>query len=232
MHMPIRAAHWHPMVVLAVATLSIGLVGCSHVHTVKVDAIRAPEHAPRRTFHVVAADSAAPTDAGTFAAARAMVDRALEMNGLFPASRPEWADVIVELRLEMSPMRLIAEPDTRFADDGATMIFYPDGSGGSLTETSGYYVPAASLKRLVPVWEKRLSLLACENLPTPRNPQHPGAELWRVDVSVQDGSSSFDGLLPVLVAAVLDSVDRDIGPGTMRRIAEDSASALVVSQLD
>lgn len=209
--------------------LLAGATGCSSVYTVKVDAIRTPEVAPRRTYHLVATEGASDTDPLMIEAKR-LVDRALEMNGLFAASRPEWADMVIELDLGIGQRRLISVPDTSARDSGAVAIFVPNREGGSITESTGTYLPTAALTRVIAVWEKRLSLLACENSPTPRNPVHSGAELWRVDVAIQDPTPSIEGLLPILTAALLDSIDRDTGTRTFKRISESSSEVFLVSQ--
>ncbi len=214
----------------AVLILGLGLGGCSHVYTVKVDAIRTPEVAPRRSYHLVSADPARATTDAAFIEAAAMVDRAMESNGLFAASRPEWADMIVELDFGVSQRRFVSVPDTTARDSGAVAIYVPDKAGGSLAESSGAYIPTAALTRIVTVWEKHLSLVARESVLGSGRATHSGVELWRVDVSIQDRTPEIDGLLPILAAALVDSIDCDSDPGTLRRISEKASETMLLSQ--
>ncbi|MBE2214493.1 MAG: hypothetical protein IAE82_11535 [Opitutaceae bacterium] len=209
------------------ACLGLLIGGCAQVYTVKVDAIRTPELAPRRSYHLVPADPTRGTSDPSFAEARTMVDRALEMHGLMAASRPEWADMIIEIDYGIGQRRLVSAPDPSAHDAGAATVFLPDRTGDTVGSTTGTQVPGTAFTRVIAVWEKHLSLVACENSPTSSAPNHAGAELWRVDVSVQDSTPSIDGLIPVFAAALVDSVDGQSSVQTIKRISSSAAASLV-----
>lgn len=204
--------------VLLPTLLLVVLSGCSHVYPVKVDAMRTDEVAPRRTYHIVAADPGAAASEPTFAEARIMVARVLDDHGFLPASRPEWADMIVELDLQISRKRFISVTDPTARDHAATAVFLPDRGADTAAGTSGIQAPPSTLKRVVAMWEKQLSLVARDNVaPVPSNTGR-GAELWRVAVSLQDDSPTLEGLVPVLTSALVDSIDRET-PTTMKYIS-------------
>ncbi len=156
--------------VMALGMILVGMTGCSSTYTVKVDAIRTPEAAPRRTYQIVPADAGRSWSDPTFQEAARLVDRALEMNGLFAASRPEWADMIIELDVGIGQRRLVSVPDNEARDSGAVAIYVPDRQGGTLGESTGTYIPTAALTRVISVWECEL-----------RTPDHLAA---RLDVSL------------------------------------------------
>lgn len=194
------------------------LAGCGQVYAVKVDALRTAERAPRRTYHLVAAESGLALQVPRQAEVMEAVGRALDESGLFAASRAEWADMVVEVDLGIGPRRMIAVPDRQAADAAATAIYLPDRGGATVADSSGVQAPANQVKRVVFVWEKRLSVVACENLSTSSRVVRTGAELWRVDLSIQDGTPGFEGMVPVMAAALADSVDRSLPPSTVRYI--------------
>lgn len=210
------------------ATLGFGLLamllgGCTQVYTVKVDSIRTPEVAPRRSYHLVPADPALAAADPCFDETRVMVDRALEAHGLMAASCPEWADMVIELDYGMGQRRLISAVDPSARDAGAATVFLPDHAGDSIETTTGTQVPSTAFTRVIAVWEKHLSLVACENSPTSSAPNHAGPELWRIDVSVQDPTPSLEALLPVLATALVDSIDGQSSTPTFKRIPGTAA---------
>lgn len=207
--------------------LGFAAAGCAQVYTVKVDAIRTPEVAPRRSYHLVAADPERAAADPAIAEAMVLAGRALDASGLFAASRPEWADMIVTLDLGISHRRLVAVPDPKADDGGATSVYLPDRGSGTVGESTGSNVSPQQIKRIIAVWEKRLSVVARENKPDPSATPLGGAELWRVDVSVQDTASDLTPLLPVLAAALKDSVDRDTAPSTRKHLTAAGALTLV-----
>jgi len=226
------ATRLNRLISLALLCGGLTFAGCSQVYTVKVDAMRTPEVAPRRTYHLVAADPGRNSTDPMFAEAAAMVDRALEARGYFAASHPEWADMIIKLDYGIGQRRLISAPDPSARDAGVSTIFLPDRSGDTVASTPGTQVPGTAFTRVIAVWEKHLSLVACENSPIARHPDQAGAELWRVDVSVQDRTPSVRELLPVLATALIDSIDRETNPQTIKRISQSEAAAYVVSSVD
>lgn len=217
---------------LALLCLGLTLAGCSQVYSVKVEAMRTPEVAPRRTYHLVAADPTRAATDPTFAETAAMVDRALEAHGLFAASRPEWADMVVKLDYGIGQRRLVSAPDPSAQDVGLATIFLPDRAGDTVGSTAGSQIPSTAFTRVIAVWEKHLSLVACESALTDRDTDPAGPELWRVDVSVQDPTPSIHDLLPVLAAALVDSIDSETSRQTIKRISQSAAASYVVSSVD
>ena len=137
-----RHAHWIAAS-LALAALLSG--GCTQVYKVKVDAMRTPEVAPRRSYHLVAADHGLGSVDPVNAQARESVARALDESGLFAASRPEWADMIIVYDISVSPIRFVAQPDPTLRDAAATTVFRPDEGGGAVADCTGAQLPATAL---------------------------------------------------------------------------------------
>jgi len=195
----------HALRALALCAVAGWLSGCATTYDVKVTALRSPEAAPCRTYRLVSAVEGRETYDPQYPSVAAVVEQALAAHGLFAASRPEWADIVVKVDFGVGPCRLkkTAEP----GDGGASMIYYPDKSSGPISESTGTIVPASALKRVNVVWEKRLLVFARENTMGGNTGCDSGAELWRVEVAIEDSTQSFDELLPVLAGAMVDHID-------------------------
>jgi len=216
---------------LVLAVAASLFAGCGQVYDVRVDAMRTPEVAPRQTFLLVAADPARDAADPTFAQAIQLVERALETHGLVAASRAEWADMVIALDFGIGQRRLVTAPEASGRDAGIASVYLPDRSGDAVDATPGIQVPGTAFTRVVAVWEKHLSLVARENRSTSRLATASGAELWRVDVSVQDETPTLEELIPVLAAALIDSIDREDGRSATKRISAGAAHAVLVSGL-
>lgn len=203
--------------------------GCSHVYTVKVDALRTPEVAPRHSYLLVAADPESQPATAVFQQAQQAVALVLDQHGLIPASRPEWADMVIELDLTVGHKRFVAVPDPTARDATATAVYLPNRGAGTVDEGSGVLAPPSAQKRVLAVWEKRLSLVAFENLSGRTTAVGAGAQLWRVDVTLQDPTPSLDGVIPVLASALLDSIDRS-SDTTIKRIPPDAIEIHLTAQ--
>ena len=216
--------------ILAGLTMAWLGTGCSHVYTVKVDALRTPEIAPRHSYLLVAADPESQAADPLFLQAQQAVAQVLDQHGLIPASRPEWADMVIELDLAVGHKRFVAVPDPAARDAAASAVYLPDRGAASVGEGTGVVAPPSAQKRVLAVWEKRLSLVACENLAGRTTAIGSGAQLWRVDVTLQDPSPSLDGVIPVLATALLDSIDRGTST-TIKRIPPEATEIPVTAQV-
>lgn len=214
--------------------LCLGLVGlcpgCAHVYTVKVDALRSPDPAPRRTYRIESLIPERPTTDPHYAEVTALIESALGARGLFPASCAEWADMVVEIDYGVGPRRLKAVHDGYSEYGDAVGVFFPNRGGDKIGEANGIYIPTAAMKRVVAVWEKKLSLAARENTMGGNTNSNSGAELWRVEVVVEDASTSLEESLPVLASAVIEHIDSNSQPACVERISATQSRPLLLSQ--
>lgn len=220
----------HPFRELAaLAVLSSAMFlqnGCVHSYRLKVDAIHDPDASVGQSFRIVERGPAtAPANEAKHEAMVAVVQSALSQRGLYPAPAGQPADVEVEVDVRVSAPRQrvqrVDNPD-----------FEPPGSAdrpGNDPRAPGpgeMHPPIRILGggglRVTEVYEKQLVLVARE--PKREGPGAAAAEIWRVQVSVENEGDQVEEVLPVLARTAAEHIGKDVrGKEISAQIAENTA---------
>ncbi|MBE2212468.1 MAG: hypothetical protein IAE82_01250 [Opitutaceae bacterium] len=214
------------------AALVAGLSGCaSQVYNVKVDAIQNPEVVPGYSYRITAKEAVRGMSDPRQTEAVALVKTALAGRGMYEAPDPAQAEVEIVINYGVGPQRLRIEPydpgwepsmaraplaiiPVRKADGTVSYAAVPaeqldvDGTLNGLPVLRGSHV-----------FEKYLSITARETPVAVHGGRKP-AEVWQVQVSVEDMKDSLEGYLPVLAGAAADYLGTSTGKSERVRLRD------------
>ncbi len=196
---------------LSFAACALLLAGCARVYDVKVDAMRNPEVHPGHSYRITVKDHGREVGDAKQQRAAALVRKALAGHGMYEAEDPADAEVSVEVDYAVGAQRTVAQSTP--VDD---QYYIFDRYGGRIPSR-----PVLTSEVTVQtVYEKKLTIVARENVPPEDGRERPPRELWRVEVRVDDAKDSVDEVLPVLVGAALDHIGTDSAQARSKRISD------------
>ncbi|HEX9782890.1 MAG TPA: hypothetical protein VGA56_09215 [Opitutaceae bacterium] len=219
--------------------------GCARTYDVNVNAIHDPSVVGGKSYRIMSRQPGLEEGDPNYSQAVELVKNALGGHGMYEAPNPENAEVIVLVDYGVGPVRTEIETE-RDISSSSSSIDPMMGAGGirgmgrrvdPIMDPNSVLLPSGRVARvLVPeetvrvkqVYDKHLSISAREAKVDPAGTQRTGKELWRVDVTVEQGKDDMVEVLPVLAAAVSDYIETDTGSRQSIRIAEDSPSVVFV----
>ncbi len=227
----------------AAILLALVLQGCTTTYEMEIDAIRnpAPIDADADSYILVPRDPATDVNDLRYKETAGWIKTALSAKGMYEATDPLDADMIIEVDYGMEPprqeVRIVEEPQyvrvqgpgsyqtmqVRDPKTGAVrtvQIYVP---GRVSTELAGYQQRAITTV----VNEKYLVLTAKENsLAT--DGDTAAEELWSVAVKNEDESDNLREYLPIMAASATDYIGEDTeNKKTVRLKSDDEVIAFV-----
>jgi hypothetical protein len=228
-------------VILSSAAVASLFVGCTTSYEVKVDAISKP------TAEMKTANSADPVsyrirnknpsvdqESLRYKEAVEYVKTALSGKGMYEASDPEKAEVIVDLDYGMEAPRVKIEQASQpiYAQVGGGVRYeeVPVTTGKVIsTRTVAVYEPPRTelvgyqdVMAPVTVYEKYLRMSAHENKESIEG--QPAGEVWSVSVSTEDESKDLRKYLPLLASASVDYIGKDSSNQQTIKLKENDQS--------
>jgi hypothetical protein len=216
--------------------------GCSSTSfDMKVNSAAKPQAKAAVSYRIESTNPGIDTSSLRYQEAENFVKTALSGKGMYEASKPELADVVVALDYGIGPPVI-----TEKSVNDPIFVNLP---GGSHTETvqtgtdskgnpiySTVAVPDAPTPQymgereynvVVTTYEKHLNLTAHENKEATEG--RPPRTVWGVQVTSEDESKDLRKYLPVLIAASIDYIGKDSGGEikTIRVNEKDPAIAFV-----
>jgi hypothetical protein len=156
---------------------------------------------------------------------------------MYEATRPEEAEVVVEIDFSVGPrrMKVCTEPvEPGFVDPRLQQAADEARGTGSnrvpmLKTRDGkvQMLVGATLVTGTPVHEKQITVVAREAVSEDGSDQ-AGTELWRVQATVESEGSEIAEALPVLVAVAADRIGLDTDKQEIVRIAKNAEVVTVV----
>ena len=186
--------------------------------------MRNPRAVGGYSYRIVNKNSGPAANDADFQTAAALVGNALDMRGMYPASPPASAEVVVEIDYWVGPQRLKVEtsPGNPVTIDPITGREVLPGTERMITDASqiggatisGRPVRAIQTTRneveVKTVFEKHMTIVAREAAPE-KGPGGTGPEIWRVEATLEDTKNEVQSYLPVLVTAVSDLMGENNG---------------------
>lgn len=204
---------------ICVALAALG-GGCTTASTyeVKVHSVARASAAPQKleSYRIHTNNSALAEDSLRYKEAEQHIKTALSSQGMFEASNPSSADLIVEIEYGIEPARTDYQTMEvpifgRVADEPSSLERTTDERRG--TRTAHTVQPAQrrvigfeSVVVPVVVREKHLSISGRENRELAE--ARPPLEIFRVTAKIEDDSKDLRGRLPILASAVMDQIGR------------------------
>ena len=212
---------------ISVLVLVAAFSGCTTVHKVKVDAINNPNAHGGTAYRIVSKHPAVAQNDPDFANAVGLVHSALAGTGMYQASRTEEADVIVEIDYSVGPRRMKVTTET--IPVGFNEAFAPNPRARAAGRSPVRKRADGKVEMLMgnvilrgtPMYEKQLTLVAREAVAGDAGDQH-GAEIWRIQVSIEDEAAEVGPVLPVLAAAAVGHIGSDTEKQQIVKVPEDS----------
>lgn len=203
------------------------MAGCQNTYNLKVDALTRPQTAVAAeqavSYRIRPKNPSIEEDTLRYREAKEFVKTALSGKGMYEASDPDKADVVVEMDYGVSEPRVKQEVRTEpiyVTIPGRTytqlVVVGTDAQGNPIYRTITIQEPPTTehvgdREYLVTVinYEKHLRLSARENAPVAEG--RPPPEIWTVDVSSEGESRDLRKYLPALAAATMDYIGTDTG---------------------
>lgn len=210
--------------------------GCKTTYEMQVDAISNPDPqiGDAESYVIVPRDPNTDTRDLRYQETVTWIKTALSAKGLYEATNPKEADMVVEIDYGMEPPRQEIRTRTepvyvmqRGRGRYETVVTVNPKTG--VATSRRIFVPGRISKQLVgyeeiaypvTVVEKYLVLSAKENKLTESGDVAP-EELWSVTITNNDDSSNLREYLPVLASAATDYIGEDTESGETIRIKED-----------
>ena len=218
------------------------LGGCAATsYRVQVDAVGqlpAAGAKPAESFRIQTRNAAIDQTGLRHREVTQQIKTVLSSRGLYEAPASVEPDMIVELDYELGPLHAAKETThlpvfdragNRLPDDitpAAEQDADPEERGGPVGEDRVDLIGYSGDDRTIFVREKRLTIHGVENrAPSERA---PAADLWRVEVCIEDESSDLRACLPILASTAMDHLGRTTeGTETIIVSADDRAVAFV-----
>jgi hypothetical protein len=227
---------------LAALVGSLLLGGCAaSSYRVQVDAVGrlAPAgNRPAASFRIETRNPAIDETSLRHREVTAQIRTVLSSRGLYEAPASARPDMIVEVDYALGPPRAATETTrvpvfdragNRLPDDltpAAEQDADAEDRGGPVGEDRIDLVGYSGTDRTIYVREKRLTIHGVENRAALAGA--PAADLWRVEVCLEDESSDLRECLPILASAAMDHLGRTTdGAETVTVSAGDRAVAFV-----
>jgi hypothetical protein len=137
---------------------------------------------------------------------------ALSAKGLYEAPPNESADMIVEVDYGIAP------PRVKLIEYSRTVLSVPRVGADvpSVSDEPRRVIGHEEFARAVVVREKHLSICGRDNKPPTATA--PPAEIWRVEVSIEDTGNDLRGYLPILASVAMDEIGSNTDGVTTTRI--------------
>ena len=225
------------------ALCSLLLAGCisSQTYTVQVDSIAATgdnQPAPSgQSYHIRTRNPRLNEDSLRYKEVADYVRTALSGKGMYEASSPDRADVIIDIDYGMDAPRIkferISDPVIRQTSsetrDTIEKVSVRDPITGAMIETdqvvsvttpgSTEMVGMKESIQPVIIYEKYLKLSARSNQEAVEGRAPP--EVWSVNVSAEDNSQELRKYIPILASATADYVGTNTKESKPVKISED-----------
>lgn len=230
---------------LVLVGLLIGLQACKTTYQMQVDAISNPNqiHSDADSYVIVPSDPETDTNDLRYKETVNWIKTALSAKGLYEATDPLEADMVIEVDYGMEPprqeIRVRQEPVYQTVRERG---YYQtqqvrDPTTGKIT-TVRIYVPGRISRELagfqevaVPVTinEKYMVLTAKENKMA-ESGDAPAEELWSVTVKNEDDSTDLREYLPIMASAATDYIGEDTESGQTVRLKSDDEVVVFVKE--
>lgn len=244
----IRRRHLRPLkenfptvLKFTVLAAALWLPGCNHSYQVKVDAVSKPEAEHAIAYEIRTTRPDLDPESLRYKEAARFVKTALSGKGLYEAPKPEMADMVIDLDYGISPPKATLERRTesifQYVPGDTFVDVIPvgvDHNGQPIYQEvirqgppRQEYVGEREYLVTVITYEKHLRLAARANKPVAEG--QPPADIWTVNVSTEGENHDLRRALPVLAAATIEYVGKDLrGEKTIKlKDTKDGAIAFV-----
>lgn len=211
--------------VMAVAFLSLS-AGCATRYEVRVSSICRPIPATQNiaSYDVRAKTQVAAEDSLRYKEAAEHIKTALSSRGLYQAPSAAAADMIVEIEYGMAP------PKVKYEECNRPIIARPKNvpDGRAVMDPTREVVGYEDFVYPVIIREKHLSVCGRENRQASEG--RMPAEIWRVDVSIEDESHDLRGYLPILASAAMNEIGRNTEGTATTTLKENDESVRFIKK--
>ena len=232
---------------VTLAALATGLAGCTSDYVVQVDAISQASQVavnnPGKSYRIVSANPKLDDDTLHYKEVAGYVRTALSGKGMYEASDPAKAEVVVEIDYGMNQPRVkfqsVAVPV--FEDSGGRNVTRTEnvldrttGLNSGPFQVTTYEPPVVTVggteNKVKPgvVYEKFLNISARSNQALTEGRAPP--EVWSVNVSAEDGSKDLRKYLPILASATADYIGSNTHEEKPVTIKEDADSVSFIKK--
>lgn len=223
---------------LSLLTLALGFTGCAHTYNVKVDALHNPNVTSGTSYRIVPHDDVKADFDPAYAEAVQLVESALATRGYFPAATPRDAEMVVEIDLGIGSKRRRAIEDPAFfgmphlpsANAAKSRPDLAQNLAAGPNQPFSAEPPPITRVSVITVYQKYLTLSARETERATLGLRKP-AELWRVNVAIEDAKEDITSCLPVLIVTAIDKIGTSTGERESIRVS-DRTPALLATNAD
>jgi hypothetical protein len=215
--------------------------GCATRHEIKVDAISQPSSKEIASYKLKTKVPPGEADSLRVQEATVFIKTALSGRGLYEASNPEQADVVVDVDfgIESPRVRMEISSVPIYAQVGGGVryeqVSVRDAKGNVSSRTVPVYDPPRTemigyrdVLTPVSIYEKYLRISAHENKATVEG--RPPAEIWSVSVKSEDESKDLRKYLPLLASASVDYIGKETTTEEVVKVGESDATVTFVKK--
>jgi hypothetical protein len=228
---PHSRGRW-PAAVLAAAA-AVFYSGCASTYDMKVDSLSSPQLDHAASYRIVNRNPLVEADSLRYKEVEKAVKTALSGKGMYEASDPEKAEVVVYLDYGIKPPRIVEEVHSepvynttpgqlhselvqigtdRLGNPIFATVLTRDAPTTEYAGNEDYIVPVA-------VYEKYLRLSARENKPAAEG--KAPSEVWSVDVTSEGPSDNLRKYIPIMAAATIGYIGKDTSGEKSVRLKDD-----------
>lgn len=199
---------------VASAAAAVLLLNACSSHLVRVEALSREDAHEKISYRIRSGIPALAEDSLRYQEAVELIKTALSGRGMYEAPTEEMADIIIDLDYGIGPPKVVAlkrqEPTYKTVHGTQGMPSQRIYSGDR-----EYTVNQVA-------YEKYVRIAARENLRVGNAEQHRAPQVWEVDASTEGASDDLRKHLPILAAATIDYIARDLEGAVTIRLKPDS----------